>query len=185
MRLPAVLSRLDLPEPELHAAALDGELLPIGGAFCPTDSIPCADLRAASVAAEAGPRAIAEQLTAAWIYGLLTSPPARLQLCVDATSGYRPLSTARQAFREVVIGPEDVLTLGGMPVTTPLRTAIDMARAPHANGAIILALSRLGRGFTLEDCTAVIETRRNLPHRNRAISVLTETFGPVAQVSPR
>lgn len=185
MRLPTVLSPIHLPEPELNAAALDGDLLRVGAAFCPVDTILCADVRAASVAVEVGPRSIAERLTAAWIYGLLASPPHRLQLCVDASSGFRPQSSARQIFREVVIGSDEIVTLGGMAVTTPLRTALDLARAPNANSTLILALSTLGRGFGLDDCTAAIESRRNLPHRNQAMAALTEAFGATAMVSPR
>ena len=174
-----MLSPHHLPEAELHAALLDGDLVRVGGAFCTIDTIIGAEHRAASVAAEVTSRAIAELHTAAWIYGLLPDVPRRLFLCVDATSGFRPQSTARQVFQEVVIEDGDVISVGGLAVTTPLRTALDLARMCGASSAteeLIRELSVLDRGFTFADCCAWIERRKNLPYKHQALAVLASAF---------
>lgn len=172
MRIPQVLSPCDLPEPELIAAMLDGELHRLGGAFCPVDAIAIASDRAASIAAEAPEWAIAEQRTAAWVYGAAPGLPRPLQLCVDSRSRVHPVSTRLHAFREVVMTDHDARMLGGMAVTTPLRTALDLTRfSPEFSVPeyeIIRELAVIG-GFDLSECVRAIAQRRNLPNKHLAL----------------
>ena len=81
--------------------------------------------------------------------------------------------------REVVIDSSEFTWMGGMRVTTPLRTAIDLARFSVPFGAeeqeIVAKLAELGR-FQLSDCIEAIESRRNLPRKRSALRRLHSAF---------
>ncbi|MCY7326110.1 MAG: type IV toxin-antitoxin system AbiEi family antitoxin [Microbacteriaceae bacterium] len=186
--LPLVLSRFDLPEAELHAARLDGELFAIDECFGPIDLAPQASLRAASLAAILPARLIAEQRTAAWVLGALLDPPAQHQLCADTAARYRFAGAARFTVREVVLEPDDTSVLAGLRVTTPLRTAIDLARFCEEFGEveadIVAELARTG-GFELPGAIAGLERRRHLPGKVRAAQRLRAALRRASCVSPR
>lgn len=180
MQLPAVLSPIDLPEPELITASMDGELQRLGGAFCSVDTIIGCEHRASSVSAEAPERTIAEQHTAAWIYGAALELHRPLQLCVDARTKLHPISTRLLTFREVVIHVNEIRTIGTLRVTSPLRTALDIARfsveiAAH-DFRLIRRLAELG-SFQLDDCARSLNARRNLPNKRVALERLERAFG--------
>jgi hypothetical protein len=172
MRIPAVLSADELPEPELITAVLDGELQRLGGAYCPVDTVIDEFHRACCVAAQSPAYTIAEQHTAAWIYGIELELQQPLQLCVDASRKVHPISTRMLAFREVVISPRDVRVFGNRAVTAPLRTAVDLARFSAQFAArdeeIVRQLAQYGR-FDLEACHSAIYGRRNLPGKRLAL----------------
>lgn len=170
-RLAPVLHSADLPLAELCAARLDGELVALDGAFCPIDE-PVSPLHRAHAAAQAGAgRLIAEQRTAAWIWGALLSPPARHQWCVSTGARARAPHPARGVVREVVIDADEIAVLGRVRVTTPLRTVVDVARfSPVFAGEeqqLVAALIELG-GIRLADCRGALERRRNLPAKTQA-----------------
>lgn len=172
--LPSVLTVADLPAAELHAARLDGELVTIDECFCPVDGIDSAELRGRAVAAIVPSRLIAEQRTAAWILGALDHPPARHQLCADSGARYRTLGKPRFAVREVILDDGATLEVGGIRVTTPLRTAVDLARfADDFDGVrqTVVRLARIGQ-FTVNDAAADLDRRRHLPGKVRALSRL-------------
>lgn len=178
-RLLPVLSRTDLPEAELRAARLDGEVFAVGECFCPVDEVIGPAHRARSLAAVLPPRMIAEQHSAAWVLGATSVPPWRPELCTDADARTRPASLAMLTVREVVIDSSEFTWMGGMRVTTPLRTAIDLARFSAPFGAeeqeIVAKLAELGR-FQLSDCIEAIESRRNLPRKRSALQRLHSAF---------
>ena len=168
MRLPPVLSPLDLPGPELRAAALDGELYAIDGCWSPVDEPETPAHRAASLAAQLPERIIAERRSAAWIWGALLRPPAIHELCADIGARVRT-GDGWPAAREVVLGPGDAVPLGGIRVTTPLRTVLDLARVDEEFDAPLAAsVLRLG-GITAAQCIAAVEARRNLPGKQLAL----------------
>jgi len=179
MRLPAVLSPVDLPEQELISASKDGELVRIGGAFCPVDTIIGIQHRASSIGAEIPARSIAERRTAAWIYGACLQLHRPLDLCVDIRGKTHPLSTRLHSFREVVIHDHEVVTIGELRVTSPLRTAVDIARINRDFGVgeseQIRKLSESGL-FAFEDCARVLSARRNLPNKRVALQRLQRAF---------
>ena len=181
-RLHPVLSPADLPEAELRAALLDGEVFAVGECFSPVDEVVGPVHRARSLAALLPPRLIAEQHSAAWVLGASSSPPSRPELCTDSAARTKPPSLAMLAVREVVIDSSEFSWLGGIRVTTPLRTAIDLARFSIAFGAeereIVARLAESGR-FRLSDVTEAIERRRNLPRKRLALTRLHSVFaGP-------
>jgi hypothetical protein len=170
-RLARVLHPGDLPLAELHAARLDGELVAVDEAFAPIDEADDALTRARSLAAACPPRLVAEQHTAAWIWGATLDPPTPHQLCSSTSARARPPAPLRCVVREVVIDPDEAVVLAGLRVTTPLRTVTDLARfaaefdARHAR--IIRDLMRLGR-VSLLDCEQALDRRRNLPAKRTA-----------------
>jgi hypothetical protein len=180
MRLNPVLSRTELPAPELRALVLDGEAFRIGDCVSPVDEVPSPLLRAAALAVELPPRLIAEQHSAAWIWGAQTDPPARHEVCADITARTRPALGNHLAVREVVLLHEDTVTLAGLAVTTPMRTAIDLARFVQdwtdAEARIIRELLVLGR-VSILDCARAMNRRRNLPNKRIALDRLAACQG--------
>jgi hypothetical protein len=172
-RLSPVLCTRDLPEAELRAAVLDGELFAIDECFSPIDEIERMTHRAGALATLVPDGLIAEQRTAAWIYGALNRPPARHQFCANISARVRPASLARIIVREVVIDETEVVSYAGLAVTTPLRTAVDLARfSPSFTAAeheILRALMRLG-GFGADECAVALNRKRNLPGKRRALA---------------
>jgi hypothetical protein len=169
--LPLVLFPLDLPEAELLALRLDGELFGLESGFCPVDEIVQPVHRAIVATVGLPPRLIPEQLTAAWIWGALDRIPARAQFCVrlDARASH-PTSTLLQ-LREVVIDPIDLIELQHIVVTAPFRTAVDLARFSPSWGAsesrIVARLMSIG-GFNAERVHAHLDARNKLPSKRRA-----------------
>lgn len=158
---------------ELQTARLDGEVVTVNGYYSPIDEPDDIGYRAQVLSMELPGRLIAERHSAAWVFGLLDSPPAIQQFCADAGARVRSPSSSRHQIREVVIDDAETLTIGDLRVTTPLRTAIDIARFTVDFGsedrAIVAGLMRLG-GFGLADCAATMERRRNLPGKHRALA---------------
>jgi hypothetical protein len=171
MVLPAVLGPDDLPLAERMAARLDGELFPLAAGHCPVDAVETPALRLAAALAGRPARYIAELGTAAWVWGARLDPPDTLELCVQLGARARPASAPHVTVRELALADDDVRRLDGRGVTSPVRTAVDLARSRQVFSALDAAsvreLSRLGR-FQLVDCLAAMETRRNLPDKRRA-----------------
>lgn len=177
-RLSAVLDELDLPLPELQAARLDGDVYAVGDGFSPIDEQEQAHHRAQSLRAFMLPRLIAERMTAAWIHGGRASPPAIHEVCVSYAARARVPATRRYAVREVVLDEHEIVTIGGLAVTTPLRTAIDLLRSEGDFGAsehaVVLRLLEHA-GFDLNVCRETIEHRHKLAGKRRALARLDET----------
>ena len=177
--LPPVLGSAQLPLAERMAAALDGELFALGGGHCPVDEVATPALRLAAALTGWHERMIAELGTAAWVWGALVCEPAILELCVDLRARARPGQARHASVREVVLTPGDVHELGGRRVTTPVRTAVELARARERFGQddaqTVRELGRIG-GFGLEECLALMNARRNLPAKRRAAERLRTVF---------
>jgi hypothetical protein len=181
MRPGPVLSRSEFPAPELAALVLDGEVYKVDDCVAPLDEVSGPPLRAAALGAELPPRLIAEQHSAAWVWGAQPFPPERHEVCADITARTRPALGALLAVREVVLLHEDTAVLSGLAVTTPMRTAIDLARfVPEWNDAesvILGALLDLG-GFDVLDCARAMNRRRNLPNKRLALERLAANVRP-------
>lgn len=116
----------------LQAMFLDSILLPVfGDAYIPAGTAITPALRGRALAlatpANLAGRGIAGRLSAAWIYGC-SGPGAAISLLVD--SGHRAgalLPGSGCTLHEVKLSRFDVAVIGTMPVTTPLRTAVDLA----------------------------------------------------------
>ena len=173
MRLPPVLSTLDLPAPELCAARLDGELFVIDGCFCPVDEIEQPKHRAAALNAGHSERLIAEQLSAAWVWGALDSPPSHRQFCVATGARVSHSPALWMTVREVVIEEDEIVDFGGGAVTDPTRTLVDLARfGVSFDPAVIRPLITVGA--SLDRAVESITSRRNLPNKRLALERLTQ-----------
>jgi hypothetical protein len=82
-------------------------------------------------------RAIAERLTAAWIYGLAPEP-RRHQFCVHVAERMHLEPSPRFRVREVSCPALDTVTIGGSRVTTTLRTVVDLAHWADVDGDVDL-----------------------------------------------
>lgn len=171
-RLSPVLTTDDLPLAELHAARLDGELFALDACFSPIDEPSTSALRAEAIASLWPDRMIAEQRSAAWVYGVLHHPPQRHELCADLSARARPANSRHAHIREVVIDSSELVRIGRLDVTSPLRTVIDLARFCEQFGdverSICDALMQLGN-LTTEKCRTALQARRNLPGKRTAL----------------
>jgi len=184
MRLPPVLSDADLPAPELCAARLDGDVFRLGDCFAPADEIEQPSHRAAAVHSGLSDRLIAEQLSAAWVWGALDTAPSHRQFCVTMGARVSHSAVRWMTLREVVIEPAEIIDLHGNAVTSPLRTVVDLVRFSDTFGAgHARAVARLvsGTGGSLHDAVAAIEGRRNLPNKRRALARLGRCALPAAE----
>lgn len=158
---------------ELSAARLDGDVVELGDAYIPADAVETRGLRAGSLTGLLGDTLAATHLSAAWVHGALPGPPARhtVQRGVPRRLHYSPVRNLH--YRDLAVDPADLQFVGGVLVTTRLRTLIDLARVDdeqHARAARLLAdddaalvaaaLARLDGGV--------------LPHKRVAISLLRE-----------
>lgn len=173
--LPIVLTDSDLPVPELLAARLDGEVYSVGTAWAPIDEIDDPLHRAVTLATDVHGRLIAEQLTAAWVWGALPTTPGHLQLCASIGARVTRRSTPWSTVREVVIADADIVTLGPIAVTSTMRTIVDLLRFfPRFDArerGVIRALMSAGHHSTRE-CAIEIDSRRNLPGKRLALARL-------------
>jgi len=180
-RLPIVLSHHDLPEAELHAAHRDGELFRVGDCFASIDEIerPIHRLLATHDGVPAG--LIVDRLSAAWVWGALKRAPSPRQFCVPIGARLSLSPARRLAVREVVIDlPEDTVDLGGHLITTPTRTAVDLARESvrfeGGDRDILISLVRIGH-IRLDACVAQLRDRNKMPNKRRAMARLESLAG--------
>lgn len=170
-----IISTSDLPTAELCAARLDGELFTIAGCFSPVDLPAQAADRAVALAAGLPTRLIAELHSAAWVLGATDCMPANHQFCSAADARAKPAELRGITVREVVIAADETIAVGGVRVTSALRTACDLVRSSERfdedDQQIVRRLLRIA-GAGVDDCIAVLAARRNLPGKNLALERL-------------
>ncbi len=120
-------------------------------------------------------KVIAGRMTAAWIYGCADAPE-RLSLLVDAKHRISSLRSAQGCIlHEVRLGQLDVVSIGGLLVTSPLRTAVDVAlhvEADRAVPALRMLLSHDELGVRLRLVTLAVEAATRVPHKKAALRKL-------------
>jgi hypothetical protein len=182
VRLPAVLTPSLFPEAELSAMTLDGDVFRLGDATVPTDVPVGATVRAGSIAAAARRYGlVAERWTAAWVHGVTPTAPRPHQLCNDIGRNERTRMVV--GLREVAFLPGEVLLLGGLAVTTPLRTAADLARLEPTSdllAATIGALLDLS-GVPPVEAAARLAAAPRSPYKRRGVRRLRELGAEVSR----
>lgn len=167
--------------PELQAMAADGilsQLYQRGYVLPGTPATPQLRARAASFAVPPAirQRVVAGRMTAAWIYGC-AGEPDRLALLVDATRRVSSLRSTRGCtLHEVRLGPFDVVSLGGLMVSSPLRTALDIALhvdAERALPALRKMLASPELDVRLRLLTLAVEATPRVPHKKAALAILS------------
>lgn len=179
--LSPVLSSSDLTWVELQAARLDGDVYELAGAYCQIGELEGPRHRAQAALAGRSARLIAELATAAWIWGAAPEP-ARPTFAVTPEARTRLSPDRLASVREIVYADGDLTELGSARVTTPLRTALDLARAAPSSASvdsfdpgIVTRLAEIG-GFDLADCLAVVANRAGIPLKKRVESRLARAF---------
>lgn len=126
--------RLTLPE--LTAARLDGDVVDIGEAYVPADLIESADVRAASIAAIVQPGTAACGPSAVWVHGACDAPPNPHHLRRAVPRRIRAVQSPRVRYHDTPLPSEDLVLIGGISVTSPERTMIDLALGGHRDPAL-------------------------------------------------
>lgn len=125
------LSELSIKRYDLRVAVERGEILrPFRGVFIPSDVEDTAETRAAAVSRVVSPHHVVSDRTAAWIHGIntyslseQTQIPA-VETC--ARRGYAPTRLEGVDGRSRDLLDRDIMTINGVKITTPLRTALDL-----------------------------------------------------------
>lgn len=157
---------------ELSAARLDGHLVELGDAYIPADAVETAGLRAGSLRGILGDTLAATHLTAAWVHGALPFPPVRHTVQRAVEKRLHAVIDLRLLYRDGCVAATDVVLLGGVRVTTPVRTLADLARVPdeaHAHAARLLATAYVGLAREAVDR---LERAGKLPHKRSGLVFL-------------
>ncbi len=149
--------------------------------YLPSDIDVTVHVRAAAARLVIGPTSVVVDRTAAWLWGVdcfrhaeLDGLPA-LESCV--LRGHQATERAEVDGVTRDLLPEDWVEVGGVRVTTPLRTAADLGCqlwAPHALG-VVDALMR-AHGFTRQDLQRLLRRyrRRRGVVQLRAVAALAD-----------
>lgn len=165
---------------ELQAMAADGVLTRLSQrGFLPPGAAATPHLRARAAAAgipvSIRQRVVAGRMTAAWIYGCAREPD-RLALLVDANRRISSLRATRGcSFHEVRLGSMDVVSLGGLMVSSPLRTAVDIAlhvKPERAVPALSALLAAPELDVRLRLLVRAVEAAPRLPYKKSALATL-------------
>ncbi|OCG75688.1 hypothetical protein [Microbacterium sediminis] len=169
---------------ELHAAALDGDLVPIGLGWAPADAVETPAVRAAALRPALGDALAAVCLTAAWVHGALDDPPARLHAQRATPFGGRRPSTHAMHVRDALLPAPDQELRGGVRVSTAARTLVDLVAetiarpdrpSPSAPGTIRRAVGALAREADVGAAALrLAATRPRIPHRAELVRRLQE-----------
>jgi hypothetical protein len=171
----------ELPDVELQAMRLDGETYRLRDVHLPIGIPPIPATRAAAALATRSPRLIAALGTAAWIWGAAARPPVRDEFLVDLSARWRPpLGDGVEVIESVVRGG-DVTRLGHASVTSPIRTAVDLARFreefTEADAVAVRALATIG-GFDADLAVTRMDRARNLAGKRAAAGRLRAALSP-------
>ena len=178
--------------PELQSMAADGVLAQLyQHGYTVPGMAASPQLRARAAAFAVPPairqRVVAGRMTAAWIYGCAREP-ARHALLVDTKRRISSLRSTRGCtLHEVRLGPFDVVSLGGLMVSSPLRTALDIAlhvEAERAVPALRQLLDRPELDVRLRLLTLAVEATPRLPHKNAALEKLALLVPPAVARGP-
>jgi hypothetical protein len=142
MRLADLLTPIEFPAAELAALRLDGVLYPVAEVWRPTDLPETLEARAGAVALTLRDRLVADRMTAAWVLGAADVAPSPLQCCVPVEER-GAAQTPHLDIREVRLQDGDVLRMGGLRLSSPLRTSIDLLGAARWEAAEKEAVTRL------------------------------------------
>lgn len=119
---------------ELTAARLDGDVVEVGESFMPADVVESPEIRAASLRPLVAHGLALTHESAAWVHGALPEPPTRhsVQRCTERRRNH--VLDHRLHYRDLRLPPHETVHLGGMPVSSRVRTLCDLLRADAAAG---------------------------------------------------
>ncbi|GCD89830.1 DUF559 domain-containing protein [Nocardioides sp. LS1] len=141
----AALRERGLRPSDVRRGLRRGELSsPLRGVYLRSDVPDTLELRVAAVAQVVTPHHVVTDRTAAWLHGVdvhsFAEHDVPLQVEVCALRWHEPTSLPGVDGRTRDLAPDDVMTVHGLRVTTPLRTALDLGcclRRREAFGAMV------------------------------------------------
>ncbi|MHA7174339.1 type IV toxin-antitoxin system AbiEi family antitoxin [Arthrobacter monumenti] len=176
---------------ELQSMALDGLLTHVFGSTYVrpgTRAVPALRAGAMADAVSAGllKKGVIGRQSAAWIYGCAPAP-ARINLLIDRnrrTTSVGPFSG--NLIHEVHLPASDTLTLSNTIVTTPIRTARDLALySPEAQAApwIKALTANSALVCTLDDVKQALEVLVRVPRKRAALTLVHELMEEAGKAS--
>ncbi|MCR6690131.1 hypothetical protein [Cellulomonas sp.] len=182
--LPRLVRRDDLSSAAWTGMLLDGALTPLWGGVAVTGTPPpsAAD-RAAALAPLLTRRGVVGREAAAWVH-TGAAPPARA--CVLVPCGVRRPDPAPGRYcAEALLGEDDVALVGGVPVTTVDRTALDVARWLPREVALPALVALVGVGLDLAAARRGLQALRGRAHVRDAHAVVDDACRQVSAPAPR
>ena len=174
---------------ERWALVRDGHAIVTEGIVCTIDDLPGARLRLDAHLRTNQDNAVAIEESALWVLGAI--PVAPRQVCVAGLEGTRLyVGSGKAHVRELNLHRSDCLSFGNRLVTTPARTAADIARHSPCDDAALADLTSLARqtGYTSQQALAILGRTVHLPFAQRARrrlgAALAHAVGVVNAVDP-
>jgi hypothetical protein len=166
---------------ELSACALDGDLFPIDVAYVLSDLPDDVEVRARIITSHVDNRCVAAGWSAAWVHGATQRSPSRHTVALRNGLRLRLSPALHFDIAQMSFEAQDVAGTVGAHRTTPLRTAIDLARFVSEDVRLTAALANLLRmpQAAAEGWPGVcqaLERGRNLPYKQRAYRRLKEAL---------
>lgn len=154
-----------LSQAELSAARIDGHVVEVGEAYVPADLIETPDVRASAMAPLVRAGTAASGPTAAWIHGAGDAPPAVHHVKRAVHRRLRPRTSGRLIYHDALLGASDLQLIGGITVSTPQRTLLDLATALHRDPRMLTWMERLSCVFPglASETAVVLRTMRRVP----------------------
>lgn len=163
-----------LSQSELSAARIDGHVIEVGDAYIPADLVEGPDVRASTVASLVRPGTAACAQTAAWIHGAGDAPPPvhHVRRCVERR--IRPTTGARLVFHDTAVPADDVMEIGGVAVTSPVRTMLDLTTTLHRDPRVLPWMVHLAVEFpdTVQTAAGRLRALQRMPGRRAGLAAL-------------
>jgi hypothetical protein len=144
----------------------------LGDAYIPADAVETAALRAGSLARILGETLAATHLTAAWIHGALHAPPARHTVQRAVSKRLHVVPDRHLVYRDLTVPADEVQRIGGVLVTTPARTLVDLSRGDEEHRRAATQLAAIEPRL-LRPAIARLEAGR-LPGKRAALTLLRQ-----------
>ena len=169
--LPRLVRRTELSPGEWVGMQLDGVLVPLTDDVAITGERPADAADRARALAPALPRhGVIGRASAAWVHAG-GSPPGRA--CVLVPVGVRrPNARPDRTSAETVFASDDIVLVGGVAVTAPVRTGADVARWLEPSDAVERLVGLAAAGVDLEDVRRRLDAMTGRRHVRRACSAL-------------
>lgn len=132
---------------ELSAARIDGHVFEIGEAYVPADLVETPDVRASSIAPLVRPGTAASWSSAAWIHGAGDAAPSVHHVKRSVDRRLRAHTSARLVFHDSLLAASEWQSIGGIAVSTPLRTMLDLATNLHRDPRVLRWMHGLAQVF--------------------------------------